>query len=339
MLKKIFIVVVAVIAILLVVGVFLPSSAHIERSITVSAPPATVFTLVDGYSRFNEWSPWAEIDPETLYSYNGPISGTGAKMSWTSSNPKVGTGSQQIVASEPYRRVETLIDFGSQGTAQAYFDLEPEGSGTRVTWGFDTRFGWNLLGRYFGLVFDRMIGADYDKGLEKLKVLAESLPTADWSTLDIERVEVAPETLACVSGASSSVDDAIAATLASAYGQLGTFISRNRLALSGPPLAITTSWNESSWTYDACIPIDRMPSRPPATGEAVQVRRSYAGPALHVRHVGPYAGLKETWSKLEAYVTVRQVEAGGHPWESFVSDPGSTPESELVTEIFWPLGK
>jgi effector-binding domain-containing protein/uncharacterized protein YndB with AHSA1/START domain len=339
MLKKIFIILVAVIAILVVVGVFLPSSAHIERSITINAPPATVFTLVDGYSRFNEWSPWAEIDPETVYSYDGPTAGTGAKMSWTSSNPNVGTGSQQIVASEPYRRVETLIDFGAQGTAQAYFDLEPEGSGTRVTWGFDTRFGWNLFGRYLGLFFDRMIGPDYDKGLAKLKVLAESLPTADWTALDVERVDVVQVPLACVSGSSSTDDKAIAAALGSAYGQLGTFISRNRLNPSGPPLAITTSWNESSWTYDACIPIDRMPSRLPATGDPVQVRLSYTGPALHVRHVGPYSGLEDTWSKLEAYVTVRQVEVGGHPWETFVSDPGSTPESDLVTEIFWPLAK
>ena len=339
MLKKIFIVLVAVIAILLVVGVFLPSSAHIERSVTINAPQATVFTLVDGYSRFNEWSPWAEIDPETVYSYDGPTSGAGAKMSWTSSNPNVGSGSQQIVASEPYRRVEALVDFGAQGTAQAFFDLVPEGSGTHVTWGFDTRFGWNLIGRYFGLLFDRMVGADYEKGLANLKVLAESLPTADWSTLDVQRVDVAPETLACVNGTAATDDDAIAAALASAYGQLGAFMSRARLAQAGPPLAITTSWNETSWTYDACIPIDRMPSRPQATGETVQVRRSYAGPALHVRHTGPYTGLKETWSKIEAYVMVRQVEAGGHPWESFVSDPGSTPESELVTEIFWPLAK
>jgi uncharacterized protein YndB with AHSA1/START domain len=338
-LKRILIIAVAAVAVLVVFGLFLPSSAHVERSISIKAPPATVFTLVDGYRRFNEWSPWAEIDPETVYTYDGPTSGAGARMSWTSTNPNVGSGSQQIVASEPYRRVETLLDFGAQGTAQAYFDLGPEGTGTHVTWGFDTHFGWNLLGRYFGLLFDRMVGTDYEKGLQRLKILAESLPTADWATLDVEHVQVAQEKLACVSGSSSTDDDAIAAALASAYGRLATFISRNRLTQSGPPLAITNSWSDASWAWEACIPIDRMPRRSPATGEAVQVRLSYAGPALHVRHVGPYSGLEDTWSRLEAYVTVRQVEVGGHPWETFVSDPGSTPESELVTDIFWPLGK
>jgi len=336
-LRKLLAILVSVVAVLVVVGFLLPSSAHVERTITIAAPPATVFTLVNGFSRFNQWSPWAEIDPGAVYTYEGPASGVGAGMSWTSTNPDVGSGSQQIVASEPYRRVETALDFGAQGKARAVFDLQPEGSGTRVTWGFDAHFGWNLIERYLGLLIDHMVGADFERGLERLKVLAEGLPKADWSTLAVERVETEPETLACASGSSAIDDDTIAAALASSFGQVASYISRNRLAQSGPPRAITVARNETGWTFDACIPVDRMPSRVPATGDAIQLRRSRGGPALHVRYVGPYEGLEPTWAKLEAYVTVREVAVGDHPWESFVSDPASTPESDLVTDIYWPL--
>ena len=59
--------------------------------------------------------------------------------------------------------------------ATAYYDLQAEEGGTRVTWGFDTDFGHDLVGRYFGLVLGPLIGADYEKGLANLKALAEGI--------------------------------------------------------------------------------------------------------------------------------------------------------------------
>jgi len=161
-LKRILLGLTALAAVLVLVGLFLPASAHVERSTTIDAPPATVFALVNGFRSFNRWSPWAERDPEAEYLYEGPDSGVGAKMSWTSLNPQVGTGSQVITASQPYQRVETHLDFGSQGTAEAFFNLEPAESGTTVSWGFDTDFGMNLVSRYMGLMFDSWVGADYE---------------------------------------------------------------------------------------------------------------------------------------------------------------------------------
>lgn len=53
-----------------------------------------------------------------------------------------------------------------------------------ATWGFDTDLGMNPIARYFGLVMDSMLGADYEKGLAKLKQVceaAQSAPAADSS--------------------------------------------------------------------------------------------------------------------------------------------------------------
>lgn len=87
---------------------------------------------------------------------------------------RVGSGSQEIVAVDPGGRVEVALDFGTQGNGIAYYQLDQSGSGTRVTWGFDTDFGNDLAGRYFGLLFDRFIGPDYERGLSNLKTLTES---------------------------------------------------------------------------------------------------------------------------------------------------------------------
>ena len=44
----------------------------------------------------------------------------------------------------------------------------------------DSDFSDSLLGRYFGLMLERMVGPDYERGLVQLKALAESTtPPAD----------------------------------------------------------------------------------------------------------------------------------------------------------------
>lgn len=154
-------------------GLFLPDSAHVERSITINAPASEVFPLVNNMKRFNEWSPWAAIDPNASYEYSGPDAGPGATMSWSSEDPSLGEGSMKITASSP-ERVETYLDFGVQGDANSYVTLVESGDVTVVTWGFDTEFGGDIIQRYFGLAMDALVGPSYEEGLSRLKSVVES---------------------------------------------------------------------------------------------------------------------------------------------------------------------
>lgn len=173
-LKGLFFFLLGLVALFFVVGLFLPKTAHVERSTTTTASPETVYSLVDGFKRFNEWSPWASLDPATKYTYSGPETGVGARMAWTSANPDVGNGSQEVISVEPGRSVTNRLDFGMDTPTTSTILLVPEGTGTRVTWTLDTDFSGSLVGRYFGLLLDRMVGPDYEKGLAQLKAVAES---------------------------------------------------------------------------------------------------------------------------------------------------------------------
>lgn len=167
--------VLVVLGLLAVAGsLLLPARTHVERSIMVDRPPAQVFAVVNSFQRFKQWSPWAAYDPNAEYRFEGPASGVGARMSW-SGNRSVGSGSQEIVESVPDRRVGIALDFDGSAALAAY-TLTPEGGGTRVTWSFDSEHGYNPMSRLFGLLFDRMIGPDYEQGLTKLKALLESEP-------------------------------------------------------------------------------------------------------------------------------------------------------------------
>lgn len=171
----------AVLMLLLIGGGFLlPSTAHVERSIVINVPQDQVFAVINSFERFNDWSPWAELDPNTRYQFAGPVAGVGAKMSWASDDASVGAGSQEIIESTPPTLVRHKLVFVGQGDAVTFFRLDAMETGTEVIWGFDSEFGNDVVGRWFGfLMFDSMLGADYEKGLRKLKALLEQAPATE----------------------------------------------------------------------------------------------------------------------------------------------------------------
>lgn len=194
-LKRILIALVIVAALIGGGGFLLPSTAHVERSVVIHVPQAQLFTVVNSFDRFNEWSPWAELDPQTRYTFGGPSTGVGANMSWASADPAVGAGSQEIIESSPPSLVRVKLVFEGQGDAIAFYRLEPLEDGTKITWGFDSDFGNDVIGRWFGyLLFDSMLGADYDKGLSKLKMVLEQPPVdaAPTAPVDTAPVDSAP---------------------------------------------------------------------------------------------------------------------------------------------------
>lgn len=163
---------------LVLIGLLLPSSAQVERSIVIDAPAGKIFPHLNDMRAFHAWSPWSAVDPDTRYTFDGPEQGIGSRMTWQSGNAQVGHGSQEIIASVPDQQVETRLEFGDQGHGTATFLLEPQGDATRVRWQFSTQFGWDLFSRYVGLMLDSMIGASYDKGLKELKSRVEQPPPA-----------------------------------------------------------------------------------------------------------------------------------------------------------------
>lgn len=168
--------IVGLVAVLAVIGLALPRQAHIERSTVIVAKPATVFTYLNGWKHFNEWSPWAALDPNTKYSYEGPATGVGAKQSWFSEDPNVGNGSQEITAVDTDKAITIKLMLPNMEPSVVTQTLMPEGEGTKVIWAMDADMGINPLNRWFGLLLETFIGPDYEKGLAKMKPLIEALP-------------------------------------------------------------------------------------------------------------------------------------------------------------------
>lgn len=162
----------ALVLILAAVALGLPAHVTVARSIVVNAPEYAIYPYLNNLRRFQEWSPWVKRDPDMTFTYSGPPEGEGAKVEWASQKPSIGTGSMQIVGTEKARSVDLKSNInGLQGSSR--YDLEPAGSGSKVTWTFGYDSGSSPFKRWKSLMLDGFIGAEYRAGLENLKALVE----------------------------------------------------------------------------------------------------------------------------------------------------------------------
>ncbi len=334
--KGLFIVIVVLIGGVVGVSLLLPDSAHAERSIVIDASPATVYTALNGFHQFAKWSPWAGLDPNTVYRNEGPWFGVGAKQSWVSEDPNVGAGSQEIIEAQPYQRIRIRLIFsGFDADNYSSYVLQPEGNGTRLTWHYDASFNGNLLGRYFGLILDKMIGPDYEQGLQKLKALVETLPPVAADTRAVEVAELSAKPIVYLSGVTPAAQAMPA--LVAALGELRAYFAAHGLIEAEPPLAITREFNDEArnWSFEAAL----VPTQAVTIEDQSRIRAgvSYAGHALRMVYRGPYADMDEAYNQLMAFKTTAGLEDNGASWEQYPTDPTSTADAERVTHIYWPV--
>ena len=127
-----------------------------------------------------------------------------------------------------------------------------------------------------------------------------------------------------------------------AFGTLYAAVGRAGLTPSGAPRAIYTAWGADEVGFAVAAPIDREPVT--ALDAGVGTAKLPERVALRFVHRGPYREIKATYDQIESWLRER----GGIKtpadwahycpmWEEYVNDPATTPESELVTNIFFSL--
>lgn len=146
----------------------------VTRTTTVAAAPAKVYEELVDFHRWQAWSPWEGLDPDQSRTYSGAASGKGAAYAW-SGNRKVGQGSMEIVEATEPSKVALDLHFVKPFKADndTWFVIEPDGTGSRVTWSMTGRK--TLVTRVMGLFksMDAMVGPDFEKGLTRLKATVE----------------------------------------------------------------------------------------------------------------------------------------------------------------------
>lgn len=315
--------------ILVVIAVFLPSEGRVTRQVSVDAPAATLFVLINDFRRRRVWSP--RLAGYERLEFAGPPQGVGATVRWND-----GAGRETILESTPFERVVSEI-LGGDERVRSTFRLEQADGRTVVRWTIEAEFGIDLAARYRGLFADRLEGPRYVAELAGLREMAERLPRADFANLEIERLNIEAQRIAWLRTRSMPNAAAASEAMGAAYFEILGFIDRQGLREAGPPLAITRSFSGGQIVFDAAIPVSGEAAAPPEGASGVNLGITYGGPVVRAVHRGSYATLGQTHEKIAAWLAAHGIERNGDAWESYVSDPARTPESDLVTHVYYPV--
>ncbi|MGQ0674448.1 MAG: SRPBCC family protein [Hyphomicrobium sp.] len=154
-----------------------PPEGGVTRSLAIDAPPSAIFPHVNDLRKWEQWSPWAKLDPNAKVSFEGPDAGTGAVFNWSGTD-EIGEGKMAIVESRPDEAVKLKMDFAKpfSGTSTAEFTFKPEGGKTLVTW--DMRSERPFLTRLMCTLFraDATVGDMFAKGLANLAAVTTGKP-------------------------------------------------------------------------------------------------------------------------------------------------------------------
>jgi carbon monoxide dehydrogenase subunit G len=172
--KIVVLILAVIIAAFVIVVAMRPGNFKIARSITIKAQPSDAFALVNDFHKMDAWSPFMKMDPNVKKEYTGAPSGVGAGYAWMGSG-KTGQGKMMIVDSRPNELVEMNLEMvrPMKAVNSVEFTFKPEGDQTKVTWVMSGRN--SFVSKAFSLFFnmDKMVGAEFEKGLLDMKVMAE----------------------------------------------------------------------------------------------------------------------------------------------------------------------
>ena len=294
----------AIVAVLfLLVALVLPSSRHLTEKVETNRKMTIVYDTLNSLRRFRDWNPLVLRDPRMKLQLSGPDSGVGARMDYSSSNPQLGTGSWEIVATEPNASVTYAIVNPQRGhDKRSVFSLKPTGRAGRnveITQSYDVDYGWDLLGRYAGLYVSRHVGDDMQLGLERLSNMLAQVPNVDYrmqgsKLAGLKVVDVPAEDLLVVSAGSiernnQKIKDSMKANME----WINRTMAASGLVAAGPMRIVSTELGRETYTFDVVQPVRRgaAAKADAAAGEGTDGEAA-AAPVASTAGSGPLTGIK-----------------------------------------------
>ncbi len=175
--KKIILIVLAVIALPFILALFLKKSYHVERSIKINKSQAEIFAFLKYVKNQKKFTVWSQYDPNQKELFTGPDGQVGFVHRWESEHEKVGVGEIEIAKLTPNSRIDYNFRFYKPFKAledTGYFQIDTIGPGlSKVSWGYDGKMSYPSNLFILFLNFEEMIGNEFATGLENLKKYIE----------------------------------------------------------------------------------------------------------------------------------------------------------------------
>ena len=322
--KKVLYVIIALVLVYLVLAMVGPNEIKVERTISISKSVAVVKTKLGDFKYFHdEWSPWSEKDPNMKNTYKGNPGEVGHLYSWEG-NKDVGKGEMELMAYNGDSLIERLY-FDGMGDSKVYFITKDNSKGTDITWGMISQIGF--MGRPFMLFMDmdKMLGADFEKGLSKLKTKLESMKEEVAAASNHEVKEIQWEARTFYGTKRVKMDG----------NKLGAFFGENfPIQSCMSPCGLFYSWDEKTMATECaaafCVPNDKE----------LKGWEKYSIPASKVL-IAPHYGAPEKSIEahyaIDAYMKEKKLDYS-FVIEEYVTDPTLEKDTaRWLTNIYYIL--
>jgi hypothetical protein len=165
-----------IIALFLITGVFIKKDYSVSREVLVAKPKGFVFDYLKLLKNQNLWSVWGSMDPDMRTTFTGTDGSEGFISAWESDDKKVGKGEQEILKIVEGERIDFEIRFLKpfKSTSWAFLTVaSANDKQTLVHWEFTGKMNYpsNIMMIFMNM--EKMVGNDFEKGLQNLKTILE----------------------------------------------------------------------------------------------------------------------------------------------------------------------
>lgn len=169
------IVLIGIVLLIITLAIIAPKSYEVNRHININKPLGEVFSYLKSLKNQDNWSPWAQKDPNMKKHFSGTDGEVGCISSWEG-NKEVGSGEQEItnIVENELIKLELRFLKPFKSTSDAYIKVSADDEGTNVIWGFSgkNKFPMSIVMLFMNM--DKTIGKDFEEGLKKLKNILEN---------------------------------------------------------------------------------------------------------------------------------------------------------------------
>jgi effector-binding domain-containing protein len=124
-------------------------------------------------------------------------------------------------------------------------------------------------------------------------------------------------------------------TIVDAFKTVNAFLAKQGIKPDGSSMTIYTSTDDTSFQFQAAVPVSELPADPPK-GD-IAAGKSPSGRSFKFVHHGSYDAMDSTYEAITNYLDDKQLEAKDLFIEEYVTDPVTTPEDKLVVNIYVPI--
>jgi uncharacterized protein YndB with AHSA1/START domain len=310
--------------VLFFIALFAPKDFSMKRSMVFEATPEQIYPLISDFQQFQNWSPWKEKDPNAINTFTGTPGQAGHAFSWKG-NHEVGTGTMRFDSVFANRKTVYALDFMEpfESHATGEFILEPADKGTRVTWSFNTHFGFVESAFMVFMSMEKMLGGDFEKGLSNMKTYLKE-HTAAKPVYVIKEVNL-PTTTYLVMRKTMPFADVAPSYYEAAFKATDAALKKAGGSVAGAPVCLVFKWDMSTQQADLGAGFPCQVSGNEFAG--LQRVDMPAGKSYQIDYYGNYDGTGAAHSAMEQYLQSKGLTPNYPCFEQFMTDPGQEPDT------------